>query len=310
MKIRPRPYQNDADLYAIGTLIRRIHTLDPYWNSWSFALYDIWAQRKLGDQVVFGITDWQQDLHLWEEEQTGLVGAAVFRDPAFVKLIVLPQHRNLMAPMLDWVEMRFLEKQLADKQLTIESIESNPFFEELLGSSGYKKDTGHYIFRENELAHTEQEPVILPPGFSIQHIQTAEDLKQFHRGTEVVFNFPDNPAVYQILRQAPSFEPELDLILLSPQGEIASFGSVWFDGALKLAEFEPVGTLPEFRKMGLGKALIVEACNRLRVFGCEKVTVMSWSESIGANRLYERAGFLPKTRKNYWRMASDSRKTQ
>jgi len=301
MKAKPRTYRKTNDLQTIGELIRRIYALDPYWNSWSFALYDIWAQRKLGDQEVFGLTDWHQDIYLWEEEQTGLVGASAFRDPAFVKLITLPDHRALMTPMLDWVEARFQEKQITDKQLTIETIESNSFLEELLTKRSYEKDAGYYTFREKELTKTEKEPVILPPEFTIQHIQTAEDLKKFHRGTEIVFNFPDNLRVYQILRQAPSFVPELDLILLSPKGEIASFGSVWFDQSLNLAEFEPVGTLPEFRKMGLGKALIAEACNRLRALGCEKVTVMSWSESPGANRLYESAGFLPKVKKNYWK---------
>lgn len=300
MKFQSRPYQNYTDLLAIGTLIRRIYSLDPYWNSWSFALYDIWAQRKIGDQEFFRNTDWQKDIRLWEDTQTGLVGAAIFRDPAFVKLIVLPGHRDLMNLMLDWVEMRFLEKGIADKKLTIESIEGSPFFEKLLASRGYKKESGHYIFREKKLSTSSDESVRLPSRFSIKHIETKADLKKFHRGTELVFNFPDNPVVYQILRQAPSFVSELDLILLSPTGEIASFCSVWFDRTLSLAEFEPVGTLPEFRKLGLGKALIAEACNRLRALECQKVTVMSWSESVGANRLYDSAGFLPKIKKNYW----------
>ena len=301
MKTKTRRYQKPSDLQAIGALIRQVYQQDPYWNSWSFALYDIWSQRKLGDQNVFGEADWLQDIRLWEEDGLGLVGAAVFRDPAFVKLIVIPEHRNLMIPMLDWVETRFIEKEMAEKQLTIETIESNLFFEQLLRERGYEIDGGHYIFREKDLNKTPNESVVLPPGFTIKHIDTVEDLKQFHRGTELVFNFPDNPGVYQILRRAPSFVPELDLIILSPTGEIASFGSTWFDKGLSLAEFEPVGTVPDFRKLGLGSALIAETCNRLRAMGCQKVTVMSWSESPGANRLYEKAGFLPKVKKNYWK---------
>lgn len=301
MEIKQRGYENKTDLRAIGTLIRQIYQLDPTWNSWSFALYDIWAQRKLGDQDVFGVTDWQQDIRLWEDTQTGLLGAAVFRDSDFVKFIVLPKHRDLLTSMLDWVEVRFRQKEIKDKHLTIETIESNPFLEKLLVSRGYEKDSGYYTFREKDLTTSQNEPVILPPGFAIQHIKTADDLKKFHRGTELVFNFPDNPDVYQILRKAPSFVSELDLIVLSPEGEIASFGSVWFDQKLSLAEFEPVGTVRKFRKLGLGSALIAEACNRLRRLGCQKVTVMSWSESVGANRLYKRTGFLPKVKKNYWK---------
>ena len=84
-----------------------------------------------------------------------------------------------------------------------------------------KKDSGYYTFREKDLSTRQNELVILPPGFTIQHIDTADDLQKFHRGTDLVFNFPDNPDVYQILREAPSFIPELDLIVLSPDGEIA-----------------------------------------------------------------------------------------
>ena len=301
MKITQRAYKNNADLTAIGALIRRIYRIDPSWNSWSFALYDIWAQRKLGDQEVFGITDWHQDIRLWEDEENRLLGAAVFRDPDLVKMIVIPEHQKLLIPMLNWVEERSHQNALYNKQLKIETIESNPYLEELIADRGYRKGTGHYIHREKDLTARQNEPVILPDGFTLQHIKTADDLSKFQRGTDLVFNFPDNPGVYQILRQAPSFVPELDLIMLSPVGEIACFGSVWFDRNLSLAEFEPVGTVPEFRKQGLGNALIAEACNRLRALGCRKVTVMSWSESPGANRLYEKAGFLPENKINYWK---------
>jgi len=301
MEIKSRGYQDQSDLSAIGSLIRQVYQTNPYWNSWSFALYDIWSQRKLGDQEVFGITDWQHDIRLWEDQKKILLGAAVFRDSDLVKLITFPDHKNLLIPMLDWVEARGHQKAIPDEKIKIETSECNPFLEKLLLSQGYATEPGHYIYREKDLTGGQNELVILPPGFSIQHIESRDDLKKFHQGTALVFNFPDNPDVYQILRQAPSFVPELDLIVLSPEGQIASFGSIWFDQRLSLAEFEPVGTVPEFRKQGLGSAVIAEACNRLRGLGCRKVSVMSWSESVGANRLYQRAGFLPKIRKNYWR---------
>jgi ribosomal protein S18 acetylase RimI-like enzyme len=300
MSIKHRAYHDSADFDAIGRLLRQAYQLDPYWNSWSFALYDIWSHRKLGDQEVFGITDWHHDIHVWEDPWNEPLGAAVFRDSDLVKLITFPVNKNLVIPMLDWAEVRFSQMGNFEKKLKIEVTDRNSFLEKLLASQGYQKESGHYVFREKDLSSRQNELVILPPGFSIQHIKTSEDLAKFHHGTQQVFNFPDNPDVYQILRQAPSFRTELDLIVLSPDGEIASFGTVWFDQPRSLAEFEPVGTVPEFRKMGLGSAVIAEACNRLRKLGCQKVTVMSWSDSIEANRLYEHAGFQPKIMKNYW----------
>ena len=111
--------------------------------------------------------------------------------------------------------------------------------------------------------------------------------------------------VYQILRQARSFHSELDLIILSEDGVVAALASVWFDKGLSLAEFEPVATVPDFRKLGLGTAIIQEACNRLKAMGCQILSVQSWSESVPANRLYEGAGLEPKAVKNYWKLPKE-----
>jgi ribosomal protein S18 acetylase RimI-like enzyme len=127
-------------------------------------------------------------------------------------------------------------------------------------------------------------------------------LKIFHQAVNTVFNFMDDVEVYQVLRQARSFHPELDLIILSEDGDVAALASVWFDGGLGLAEFEPVATVPEFRKLGLGTAIIQEACNRLVTMGCQTLSVHSWNESIAANKLYEGAGLRPKAVKNYWKL--------
>ena len=72
MEFNSRGYQDQSDLSAIGSLIRQAYQMDPYWNSWSFALYDIWSQRKLGDQEVFGMTEWQHDMRLWQDRNKDL----------------------------------------------------------------------------------------------------------------------------------------------------------------------------------------------------------------------------------------------
>jgi hypothetical protein len=60
-----RPYQSNADLYAIGNLIRRAYAAQPNWNTYSFARFDIWMHRRIADKVLFNKSDWQQDIHLW-----------------------------------------------------------------------------------------------------------------------------------------------------------------------------------------------------------------------------------------------------
>jgi ribosomal protein S18 acetylase RimI-like enzyme len=85
------------------------------------------------------------------------------------------------------------------------------------------------------------------------------------------------------------------------QNQIAAFCSVWLDHENHIAEFEPVGTMPQFQKQGLGAALIAHACNRLRAMNCPKVKVESWSESVGANKLDSACGLMDKDRIYSWK---------
>ena len=89
-------------------------------------------------------------------------------------------------------------------------------------------------------------------------------------------------------------------LVLSETGEVAAFCTAWLEQENGVAEFEPVGTVPGYRKRGLGAAVMAEACHRLRSLGCRKVTVNSWSESVGANKLYEAAGLQAKGKINSW----------
>jgi GNAT superfamily N-acetyltransferase len=168
-------------------------------------------------------------------------------------------------------------------------------------SRDYVKPEAHYIHRQKRIEGDRTEPVTLPDGYSVKSIETLAELRAFHKAVESVFDFQDSVEVYRILQQAPSYVPELDLILLSAEGDVSAFCTLWFDRESNIAEFEPVGTVPQHRKRGLGAALLADANNRLRSVGCRKATVFSWSESVGANRLYAGAGLEEKDRLYSWR---------
>jgi ribosomal protein S18 acetylase RimI-like enzyme len=296
-----RPYRDSQDLARIGRMIRRAHAQSPGCNAWSFARFDIWAQRKIGDEQVRGRRDWQEDIHLWESKAGGLAGAVLFANEHSAALVCDPDRHELAEAMLAWAEEHYARDGGAGQKLTVEASASNPSLEQLLESRGYARPEGHYVRREKALEGSQPEPAARPVGFYVKPIETQAELRAFHKAVEVVFRFQDSVRVYRILQQAPSYLPELDLILLSPEGEIASFCTAWLDKRSGISEFEPVGTVPEYRKQGLCSALLAEASNRLRRLGCRTATVYSWSESAGANRLYEAVGLQAKDKVYGWR---------
>jgi mycothiol synthase len=295
-----RPYRNREDLTRIGRLIRCAHAQASGCNAWSFARFDIWAQRRLGDEQVHGKRAWQQGIRLWETSTGELAGAVLFANSHNATLVCDPDHHELAGSMLGWAEQHYVQNRGDGKTLTIEATASNSLLEQVLASRGYVKPEEHYIRRERPLEDSAAENADLPPSFYVKSIETLAELRAFHTAVEAVFNFQDSVEVYRILQQAPSYAPELDLILLSPAGEIASFCTIWLDRESGIAEFEPVGTVPQYRRQGLGTALLADASNRLRSAGCSTATVYSWSESAAANRLYAGAGLAGRDKVYAW----------
>ena len=186
MTITQRFFQSTADLYAIGNLIRRAYAAQPNWNTYSFARFDIWMQRRIADEVLFNKSDWQQDIQLWESDGN-LIGAVFFESPSDAALIGDPAHPDLIEPMLDWAERRYREKG-SDQPLMIEALESNVARCDLLKSRGYTLFPGYFIHRHKPLDPNEIEPVNLPPGFSIKPIETEEDRRLYPIAVQSVFN--------------------------------------------------------------------------------------------------------------------------
>jgi len=298
MTLHYRPYQRSIDLLSIGQLIRGAYAIAPNWNTYSFARFDIWAQRRISDEVLLNETAWQSDFRLWKTETGVLAGAVFFESDRDAVLIGHPDWPELIEPMLDYAEARYLEKG-STESLMIEAMESNVARCDLLKSRGYTLYSGHFIHRHKPLDPSVIEPVNLPPGYSIK-LLTRGDLPQYLQAVFAVFGRSGTVESDPFLTQAPSYVPELDLMVMSDQNEVAAFCTVWIDPVNHYAEFEPVGTVPSFQKRGLGSALLAEACNRLRARGCPLVTVQSWSTSEGANKLYQAAGLLPKENQLNW----------
>ncbi|MBP7687696.1 MAG: GNAT family N-acetyltransferase [Thermoflexales bacterium] len=298
MNLTHRPYQRSIDLLSIGQLIRGAYAIAPNWNTYSFARFDIWAQRRLSDEALLNDRAWQRDFRLWETADGLLAGAVFFESDRDAVLIGHPDWPDLIEPMLAYAEARYVEKG-SPEPLMIEAMESNVARCELLTARGYALFQGHFIHRHKVLDPQVIEPVSLPSGYSFKLLARG-DLPQYLRAVFAVFGRSGTVESDPFLANAPSYVPELDLMVLSDQHEIAAFCTVWVDPVNHYAEFEPVGTVPSFQKRGLGSALLAEACNRLRQLGCPLVTVQSWSTAEGANKLYQGAGLLPKDNQLNW----------
>ena len=105
------------------------------------------------------------------------------------------------------------------------------------------------------------------------------------------------PAFDRVRRTWP-YRADLHVLVGAPDGTLAATAIVWFDPSSRTAEFEPVGTHPDFRRRGLGTALQLHGMHRARAAGATRMLVACLGAPAhpAALNLYLGVGFRPLTR--------------
>jgi ribosomal protein S18 acetylase RimI-like enzyme len=141
------------------------------------------------------------------------------------------------------------------------------------------------------------EPLVehpLPAGFTIRCVKgecEVEDLVALHRAA---FGTNNMDVEYRLaIMRAPQYIPELDLVAVAPNGELAAFCICGFeDPALPIGYTDPIGTHPHYRRIGLGKAIVTAGLSALKSLGARNVKLGTSSENIAMQNLAADLGFV------------------
>jgi len=130
----------------------------------------------------------------------------------------------------------------------------------------------------------------LPRGFKIQTLADENDLEKINRVLHRGFDHKGEPpksklAGRKMMQEAPSFRKDLTVVAVAPNGNYVSFCGSWYDSKNKFTYIEPAATDPDFRKMGLGRAVVLEAIKRNYELGAKHALVGS------AKTFYKKLGF-------------------
>jgi GNAT superfamily N-acetyltransferase len=103
---------------------------------------------------------------------------------------------------------------------------------------------------------------------------------------------------YDGVRRTATYRSDLHVLVEAPDGTMAASTIMWLDEANQTAEFEPVGTHPGYRRLGLGTAMLLHGMHLARDAGAAHMTVACYGAPghPEARGLYHGAGFRPFTR--------------
>ena len=131
----------------------------------------------------------------------------------------------------------------------------------------------------------------LPPGFRFRQA-TADDAERLADVHNHSFTSKWNAESYAKVFRAPHLEYEF--VVEAPDGRFAAFTNVWIDALNRSLLFEPVGAHADFRRRGIGKALMVRVLRRMQAehgIKCAYVCHAPASQNLAAAALYASVGF-------------------
>jgi GNAT superfamily N-acetyltransferase len=145
----------------------------------------------------------------------------------------------------------------------------------------------------------------LPPGFRVTSMKDHFDPYQYRLVLWKGFNHELNGEGEMVWGEAvkrdvdmemlrPNLDLDLKIAVVSPEGDFVSFCGMWYEPKTKIALVEPVATVPEYRRKGLGRAAVYEGIQRVSRLGATKVLVGS------SQQFYYSIGFRPYATASEW----------
>jgi mycothiol synthase len=260
--------------------------------SWPVARLDYWRWHGI---LNLGGGELERDVFLWET-QDGRLAAVLNREGAghaFLQMHPAYKTIALEEQMIALAEERLrTQSRKGGQVLLIWTDASDTQRIELLERCGYSHidDADEMQWRRNLEAPIPDNPI--RDGYQMRALGDVADLPARCWASWRSFH-PDEPETdydrdwswYQNIQCAPLERRDLDLVAIAPTGEIVAFTTIWYEDVTRCGYFEPVGTIPEHQRRGLGRSLLYEGMRRLKKMGATQA--MTFGGETPANALYQ-----------------------
>ncbi len=238
---------------------------------------------------------------IWEEnhEVVGLATYDCFLGTAYC--LALPQYTSIKREILLYA----MDQLSNNGEFGVVIADSDVEFQDIAAQLGFyattdkEYDAAFYIDRTSTKYK-------LPEGFSITSMEETFDLLQYRRvlwkgfnhelNGEGEFSFTkkrEDSSKEEMLR--PNVNLSLKIAVVAPDRNFAAYCGMWYDPVAGFAVIEPVATDPEYRKLGLGRAAVLEGIRRVGELGAKIAYVGS------SQQFYYRIGMRPYAASTVWK---------
>ena len=220
---------------------------------------------------------------------------------------VHPDHPELLEEILDWFESVADSAEPSNMQVR----DSEADAERLIQARGFLHDETAPFMRLNLRDLNEIEEPQLPKGYRLRTVSEYDgDISKriaVHQTSWAEFGTRVTAETYPGVMRTWPYRSDLDFMVEDADGRPVAFALGWYDEANRVGEFEPVGTDPAARRLGLGRAVNLFGLQRFRDAGATRAVVACRGDEghPAPRQLYESVGFREISRqRKYVRLAA------
>ncbi len=287
-----RPYTGPADLQAMTDLTQVLRARGQTVYPIATDLYEELANPSV-----------QAAACLWENGRGELAGFAYVSQ--YQNLVDVFDERQwsplLEAEMMVWAERAVQRRNQVEGEtqtLDASALESDLPRLAMLERYGFVRQAESSLLMARSLG--QPIPTLqLPSGFSIRPMGGEAEIEAYVALHRAAFGTEQMTVEYRrTIMSAPSYIPELDLVIAAPNGDLAALCicQIFTDdapraGGQKEGWTDPVATHPNYQRLGLAKALLLHGMRVLQERGMDTALLGTSSLNNAMQRTAEAVGF-------------------
>ena len=280
----PRP-RFGADYAALRAFLMRLDSANYHFGRWDWMITHSYLDESALDRIG-----------LWTDGGEVVAAATFDCEPGKAFLLALPGYEGLREEMLDYARTA-LQK---DGRFAVLIPDDDAELQRIAKRRGYaatedKEHEAVFDLQNGDFTYT------LPDGFSITSMKETYDLYQYGQVLWKGFDHEQNGEGAFVMNEhfrtefeRPNVDLNIKIAVVAPNGDFASYCGMWRDAGSLSALVEPVATDPAYRKMGLGRAAVLEGLRRCALLSARRAVVGS------SQQFYYSIGFTPYSSNTYW----------
>ena len=295
MSVKVRAYNHAVDYERVDRFLCDVYEPSDRLLNWLQPRWEYMHAHPFIENVPL------QKIAVYEDEGE-IVGLAHPEDkPTFIYFQRKPGYDEVLPLMFDYADRHFGGPSIMLQRNIIGLFvgDFDDALEQEAAANGYEM-LPDYAEGYSKLALGE--PIAaasLPAGFRLQSLADENDHQKINRCLWRGFNHegeipPEELSRSAVAQNAPNFRKDLTIVAVAPDGEYVSYAGIWLVADLGFAYVEPVATDPDYRRMGLGRAAVLESVRRAQDEGAD----VAW---VGSDQpFYKAMGFEKKFQRNLW----------